>query len=475
MSTDTPTRPSVLVVDDDYVALERYRTVLEARDLAHYIMCEDSREVPRLLRERNVGVVLLDLNMPHLRGEDLLADMSSRYPDIPVVVLTAADDVDTAVKCMKLGAFDYMTKPVDPNRLVNAVSHALRIRDLQTEVQVLSANEAETTVSRPDAFKEILTKSPTMRKLMSYAETIAPSPKVVLITGESGTGKELMAQAVHRVSGRSGEFVAVNVSGLDETMFSDTLFGHVKGAFTGAETARPGLIERAAGGTLFLDEIGDLEPGAQVKLLRLLQEQEYYPLGSDRPRRSGARVITATNADLAARRREGGFRNDLFYRLIGHRIDIPPLRSRPEDIPVLLDHFLKESAEALGRPVPAVPRGLVGLLSSYDFPGNVRELQAMIYDAVSSSPAGTISIQRIRDYLDGRDGHEGGSTDTAHPSVYEEEEASPPISFSGRLPTLQEAEDYLVAEALERAEGNQSVAARMLGVSQSTLSRRLRK
>jgi DNA-binding NtrC family response regulator len=459
-------QPSILVVDDDEVALERYRAVLEAHDFPAYILCDDSRDVPELLSANHISVVLLDLNMPHVRGEDLLEDIAARYPDIPVIVLTGEDDVDTAVKCMKIGAFDYMTKPVDPNRLVNAVNHALRIRDLQREVQVLSTNDAEARVENPHAFEGIITASPAMRKLFSYAEAVAPSPKAVLITGESGTGKELMAQAVHRLSGKTGEFVPVNVSGLDDTMFSDTLFGHVKGAFTGAQGDRAGLIERAADGTLFLDEIGDLEHGAQIKLLRLLQEQEYYPLGADRPRKSRARVLAATNADLAERQQEGAFRNDLYYRLIAHRIDIPPLRSRPEDLTVLFNHFLEESAEALGRPVPTVPQGLFALLSSYHFPGNVRELQAMIYDAVSRSDGATLPVSFFQEYIDRQRGAgaEGGAPGR---------DGMPVISYSGRFPTLKEVEDYLITEALERAEGNQTVAARMLGVSQSTLSRRL--
>lgn len=301
MSRETAQRPAILVVDDDYVTLEKYRVVLDAHDLSDYIICEDSRDVAGILAENVVGVVLLDLNMPYIRGEDLLEDIAQSYPDIPVIVLTGADDVETAVNCMKIGAFDYMTKPVDPNRLVNAVNHALRIRNLQREVQVLSSSEAEMQIEQPEAFEGIITASPSMRKLFRYAEAVAQSPMAVLITGESGTGKELMAQAVHRLSGRDGAFVPVNVSGLDDTMFSDTLFGHVKGAFTGAQGERAGLIERAADGTLFLDEIGDLEQGAQIKLLRLLQEQEYYPLGADRPRRSRARIVAATNADLAAR------------------------------------------------------------------------------------------------------------------------------------------------------------------------------
>ncbi len=469
MSNDSRTRHSILVVDDDFVTLERYRAILETHELTDYILCEDSRDVRDLFVSRPIGLVLLDLNMPHVRGEDLLEEIAARYPDVPIIVLTGADDVETAVSCMKIGAFDYMTKPVDPNRLVNAIGHALRIRDLQREVQVLAANEAEARIEHPEAFEEIITVSPSMRKLFSYAEAVAPSPKAVLITGESGTGKELMAQALHRLSRKTGSFVPVNVSGLDDTMFSDTLFGHVRGAFTGADSERPGLIERASDGTLFLDEIGDLEQGTQIKLLRLLQEQEYYPLGADRPRRSRARILAATNADLSRRQQEGEFRNDLYYRLIGHRIDIPPLRARPEDLPVLFNHFLEESAAALGREIPHVPTGLLALLSSYHFPGNVRELQAMIYDAVSRSEPGALGLSYFSEYIDRQLGAAGAGSGGQSAAT------TPVLTFSGRFPTLREVEDYLIDEALERAEGNQTIAARMLGVAQSTLSRRLSK
>jgi DNA-binding NtrC family response regulator len=466
---DSATRPSILVVDDDFVTLERYRAVLETHEFTDYILCEDSRDVRDLLVRKTIGLVLLDLNMPHVRGEDLLEDIAARYPDVPVIVLTSADDVETAVSCMKIGAFDYMTKPVDPNRLINAIRHALRIRDLQRQVQLLTANETEARIEHPEAFEHIVTASSSMRKLFSYAEAVAQSPKAVLITGESGTGKELMAQALHRLSGSTGSFVPVNVSGLDDTIFSDTLFGHVRGAFTGADTERPGLIERAGDGTLFLDEIGDLDHAAQIKLLRLLQEREYYPLGADRPRKSRARILAATNADLTRRQQEGEFRKDLYYRLIGHRIDIPPLRARPEDLTALFHHFLNESATALGRDIPPVPKGLLALLSSYHFPGNVRELQAMIYDALSRSEPGTLALSYLSEYMDLRPGTTGVD------SAGRDTESAPVLSYSGRFPTLRELEDYFIDEALDRAEGNQTIAARMLGVAQSTLSRRLRK
>jgi len=466
---DLTTDPSrILIVDDDPVTTELFKTILEAHDRKNVLVCGDSREVMGILAKQSVSVLLLDLNMPHISGQELLPQITSEHPEIPVIILTSEDNVDTAVECMKFGAFDFMAKPIDRNRLVNAVSHAVKIRELQDEVYILSTPGEVVDLQDPDAFGEIITVSPNMRKIFRYLEAAARSPKAVLVTGESGTGKELVARVVHRLSGKTGDFVPVNVSGLDDTIFSDTLFGHTRGAFTGAESQRAGLIEKASGGTLFLDEIGDLQIGAQVKLLRLLQEGEYYPLGSDRAHRSGARIVAATNADLHQKQKDGTFRKDLYYRLMAHHAQIPPLRERREDIPPLAQHFLTESAAALGRPKPGLPRELIVLLSNYAFPGNVRELQSVIYDAVSRNEGGTLSVAHIRDYLRRQQEHNG-----AMPQGTTADGRN--ISYAEPFPSLKEVEDFFISEALHRAEGNQSLAASMLGVSQSTLSRRLRK
>jgi len=458
----------VLIVDDEELTSELYQAMLEEHGFPSPLCCNDSREVLGILERESISVVLLDLNMPHISGQELLHRISSDYPEIAVTILTGVDKVETAVECMKVGAFDFMVKPVDDNRLVNSVRHALQIRALQSEVRILAGPGTQVELKNPQAFAEIKTASPHMRKTLAYIEAVAASPKAVLISGESGTGKELAARAVHQVSGRSGEFVTVNVSGLDDTMFSDTLFGHKRGAFTGADRDRAGLVERAAGGTLFLDEIGDLELGPQVKLLRLLQEGEYYQLGSDRPQKAQTRIVAATNADLYLKQIDGSFRRDLYYRLIAHHVELPPLRRRPEDIPVLLDHFLVETAAALNKRVPTVPDQLYTLLAVYTFPGNIRELQSMVYDALSRHESGVLSLGAFREHIErSRDGAVSG-----RPAEHVHGEHAR-ISYRGEFPKLSEVEEYLVQEALAKADGNQSIAARLLGVSQSTLSRRL--
>ncbi len=299
-----------------------------------------------------------------------------------------------------------------------------------------------------------------MLALLQYLESVAETSHVVLITGETGTGKEITARAIHKASRRGGELVGVNVAGLDETMFTDTLFGHLRGAFTGADRARAGLVEKAAGGTLFLDEIGDLRPESQVKLLRLLESHEYYPLGSDSARRTDARVLVATNKDLCREAEEGRFRKDLYYRLRIHHVHIPPLRERFGDLPLLVDHYLQEGAEEIGEPFPQVPPCLYGLLRSYTFPGNIRELRSVVYDALSRP--GPLSLRIFREAL-GMD----APMPAAAPATADE-------LFAGRdrLPTIKEATEALVTEAVKRAEGNQSTAARLLGISPQALSQR---
>jgi DNA-binding NtrC family response regulator len=291
----------------------------------------------------------------------------------------------------------------------------------------------------------------------------------VLLTGETGTGKELMARAVHRLAAPRGDFVAVNVAGLDDQMFSDTLFGHTRGAFTGADRPRDGLITRAEEGTLFLDEIGDLAPTSQVKLLRLLQEGTYYPLGADRPRQSRARVVVATNRDVVQDVQAGTFRTDLYYRLRAHHIQIPPLRSRREDIPLLVTHSLAKAAAALHKPVPTPPLALYQLLNTYAFPGNVRELEAMVFDAVARHQGGSLALQAFKNAMEaGRSllaGEQRSASSLSSRSPWDAE----------LLPTLKEAEDALVAAALRHADGNQGVAAGLLGVSRQALNKRLRR
>jgi two-component system nitrogen regulation response regulator GlnG len=468
VETTFPVFP-ILLVDDEEQALLSFEMALRSANINHFVHCQDSREVIPLLREREVELMILDLRMPHLSGDELLLVITADFPEVPVIIITGANDVDTAVKCMKLGAFDYMVKPVERSRLVIGVKRAVELRELQRENRLLKAHVLSDRLEHPEAFSEIVTCSLSMRSIFQYTEAIAASPRPLLITGETGVGKELAAKAVHLLSRRKGAFVPVNVAGLDDNVFADTLFGHKKGAFTGADQPRAGLLEQAAGGTLFLDEIGDLSSASQVKLLRFLQDGEFFPLGSDLAKRSDARAIVATNQDLEAMQRSGRFRKDLYYRLRDHHIHIPPLRERMEDVPLLLEHFMEKAAAALGKNKPTAPEELLTLLSTHHFPGNIRELESMVFDAVGSHRHGKLSLDIFKSHL-----FQKPPSTTGHRMEQAPREGVC-VFFSDRLPALKEIENLLVDEAMRRAKGNQSVAALALGITRQALNKRLRK
>ena len=466
-----PRRP-VMIVDDEESILLAIDTTLRMAGMNNIITCGDSRQVLGILSEQRIEVMLLDLNMPHVHGKRLLDEINRDYPDIPVIIVTGAVDVETAVQCIKAGAFDYVVKPVEEERLLTAVNRAISFQDLRRENLALKQHILEDTLEQPEAFGEIVTSNKKMLLIFQYIESISRTSQPVLIRGETGVGKELIARTLHNLSGLPGNFVAINAAGLDDNVFSDTLFGHVKGAYTGANRARSGLIEQAAGGTLFLDEIGDLTHASQVKLLRLLQEGEYFPLGRDKPRTSDARIVAATNRNLSRLLETGEFRKDLSYRLRTHRIYIPPLRERLDDIPLLVAHFLEEAARTLEKKKPTPSPELVTLLNTYSFPGNIRELKSMIFDAVSRHKSGVLALQAFRSHI-GR-----SQPDKAEPPQRPQgtSERSPLIAFPATdLPTIKQATDSLVREAMSRANGNQSIAAGMLGISQQALSKRLKK
>lgn len=453
----------ILLVDDEPAWLRSLSLTLErSAGITNILTCQESRDVADILDRNKVGLILLDLTMPHMSGEELLATISEQHPETATIVISGMNQLETAVRCMKLGAFDYFVKTVEEDRLVGGVLRAIRMLELQRENQEMSSRVLAGELRHPEAFSGIVTADRAMHAIFSYVEAVAPSPQPLLITGESGVGKELLASATHLLSGCPGPLVAVNVAGLDDNVFSDTLFGHTKGAFTGAEQPRRGMIEEAANGTLFLDEIGDLSIASQVKLLRLLQEGEYFPLGSDRPKRLKARIIVATHHDLALKEADGKFRRDLYYRLRTHHVHVPPLRDRKGDIPLLLDHFLGQAARTLEKKKPTPPRELTQLLATYAFPGNVRELKAMIYDAVSVHRDHILSMESFHRAI--------GRPETPLAAVPE----GTPFSLLDRLPTFAEAAEMLVSEALTRANGNQTIAARLLGISQPALSKRLK-
>jgi len=360
----------------------------------------------------------------------------------------------------------------DKNELIGVI-HIVRDiterKQMEDQITLLKKHLLTGKLDNEAAFSQIITRSKKMRAIFNYIESVARSSNPVLITGETGVGKELIARSVHKASGLKGEYVAVNIAGLDDTVFSDTLFGHRKGAYTGAEKAREGLVVKAAGGTLMLDEIGDLSETSQVKLLRLLEEHVYYAIGADTPGNSSARIVACSNRNIEALMSDGGFRKDLYYRLCAHHVHIPPLKERLEDIPLLLNHFIEEAAKALKKEKPSLSPELVTLLSHYDYPGNVRELKAMVNDAVAQYSSGTLSLDSFKGFIK----QKGIVPEAYKPSSVVN--VSSLQDIFGKFPTLKEADDYMVADAMKRSNGNQGTAAALLGITRQALNQRLKK
>jgi DNA-binding NtrC family response regulator len=457
---DHPGTPTLLIVDDDPGVVELVGLYAKEAGFGTAVGAGTASEGLAALGSGSFMLVLLDLGLPDRPDGDALMEFLELAGNVPVVVVTADDRVETAVRCMKSGAFDYVDKPLSPPRIMSLLAHAKE--NIRLRVLLEPMNPA----LRSPAFSRIVTRSPLMLGLFQTIERLGPSPLPVLVYGESGVGKELIARAIHDVSGRDGPFVPVNVAGLDGALFSDVLFGHAKGAYTGAEGARPGLVKRAEGGTIFMDEIGDITAESQVKLLRFLQDGEYYPLGSDRPERSACRVVLATHVDLAEAVKAGRFRADLYYRLMIHIVTIPPLRDRREDLPLLVDYFSRQAAEHFKSPPPPADPAFVAALEGYRFPGNIRELSAVVYGAAADSGTGRLSITYAREYVARQRADQTMETkDSCVDYPYVTEESFPPLD----LLELQH-----IREALRRSGGNQSAAAVLLGVSQSTISRRIK-
>jgi DNA-binding NtrC family response regulator len=453
---------SILAVDDNTINLELMQKILEKEGFNRIFVCSDSRYVLDICKKNEIDIVLLDLKMPHISGEELLPEIRSLFPDIHVIVVTALTDIQTVIKCMKAGASDYVVKPVESQLLLSAIRRAQRILQLERENQTL--RKRTTSLKNPEVFQEIITRSRKMMDIFGSIESIAPTPWPILVSGETGVGKEMIVHAIHTISKFKGPFVSVNAAGLDDHMFSDTIFGHVKGAYTGADKDKKGLLQNASGGTIFLDEIGDLSISSQVKLLRLIQEGEYIPLGSEKVHYSDARIITATNQDLWSLQRSGKFRKDLNYRLRTHHIHIPPLRERMEDLPMLVEYFVEQAALIQNKDKPNIPEQLLKRLKTYFFPGNIRELRSLIFDAVSRNQSLSVKMieSKLQDQESGYADRQPGDNDSS-------------IVFPQTLPTLQQMSELLIQEALKRTSNNQTMAAERIGISQSALSRRLQK
>lgn len=374
-----------------------------------------------------------------------------------ILAVGPASDVRCAISAMQAGADVYFTED-ETDRLLAEIG-------LSDRVGAPVMPPPDSSHGGDDPFAGFITQDEQIRALFAVGTHVARTAAPILISGETGTGKEVFARSLHRASGRSGELVTENVAGIDDQLFSDSLFGHRRGAFTGAVGNRAGLIERASDGTLFLDEIGDLSPASQVKLLRLIEDGTYYPLGADVASRSHARLVLATNRSFVERVQSGRFRPDLYFRLATFHFEIPPLRARPNDIPLLVDHFRRVAADELAIGAPDFPPATVRLLCDHNYPGNVRELRGLVTTLVSYARdprIGAAELDRITASLLRRnlDAHD---------------RCASPVAFPDELPTIDEVTDQLIGEALKRSDGNQSAAARLLGISPSAVNKRLRR
>ena len=436
-------RGGILVVDDDPSYRNAVERILLQAGIAPVRAIPDGSSVHEEVETMRPEAVCLDLDLGSIDGKVVLEELKESWPDLGVVIMTGKHDLATVLDCMRWGAGDFLPKPFGAKDLLDAVR---RVSGTKVVPAAAEARPAPVPADA-EAFEGIVASSASMAEMFQQARDVACSPLPVLVTGETGTGKELVARALHRLRAPDRPFVAVNTAGLDDTMFTDTLFGHVGGAFTGGEKARSGLVEAAGDGTLFLDEIGDLSPASQVKLLRLLQESEYYPIGSDVPRRSRCRFVVATHRDLGSVQ---GFRADLYWRLQSHRVRVPALRERMEDIAPLCQHFAREAAREMGKIVPTFPDAFLKQISAREFPGNVRELRGLVYDLVARNRGFHLEPRAL----------------PTEPQLPLDEQ---------KFPTLEAMLQSHIERAVERCGGNRTAAAELLGISRQTLITRLKR
>jgi two-component system response regulator HydG len=443
-----PNATTLLIVDDEPSNVASLQKIFQ-REGIRVLTADGAKVALELVRTHRVHVVLTDLMMPGTSGVELLRALKQVSPDTEVVLMTAYGTVETAVQAMRDGAYDFVEKPLKRMAIVKSVRKAAERQSLVEENRTLR-QEIRLLTRR-----EIVGTSPALRRVLDVATQAAPSMATLLVLGESGTGKELLARYVHERSSRArGPFIAVNCSAIPETILEAELFGHERGAFTGAVGRREGRFAKAAGGTLFLDEIGELSPSVQVKLLRVLQEGEYEPVGGDTVK-SDVRIVAATNRDLRAQVASGRFREDLFYRLNVIAMTAPPLRARREDIPLLVDHFLGIYCHKNGRARLAVARPVTELLGEYHWPGNVRELENVIERAVVLCRGDTLNIDDL-------------------PEALVQASAPAPSALTIAMGTpLEEVESRLIRETLRHTKGDKSLAAQLLGISTRTIYRKL--
>ena len=436
----------ILIVDDEEIVRESLAGWLE-QDGYTVATAADGFEAIAQLKDHEWSIMLLDMKMPGMDGLTVLEQSKTIQPATTVVIMTAYATVETAVNAIKRGAYDYLVKPCDPEELSLMIQKIVREHDLVRENETLRR-----ALKRDYKFRDMVSKSAVMREVFQLAKTAARSQSTILVLGESGTGKELLSRAIHAESTRAeGPFVAISCSALTETLLESELFGHEKGAFTGAVVRRRGTFEAAHGGTLFLDEIGDISPKLQLDLLRVLEERKFCRVGGTDPITVDVRIIAATNRDLKKAVAEGVFRDDLFYRLNVIPITLPPLRDRREDIPLLVEHFVERLAIEMKRPVEGVSREAMATLMSWEFRGNVRELRNIVERAMVCASG---AVLQLDDFKLGD-----------NPSV--------PVKVAPA--SLEEAERRHIVAILDQTEGNVSQAARILEIDRVTLYNKIRK
>lgn len=449
----------ILIVDDDTGFLLTIREILMSAGMPEPALVSDSRDVMALIREHGFQFVLLDLFMPHLSGMDLLKKIKSESFDTECVMATASDDITAAVNAMKEGAYDYLTKPVQYEKLMILIQRAMERYCLRRGLSLYERKNTRADLGDPGAFSDMVAVDHAIIRVLRQVEMVAPTEYSVVITGESGTGKEMLARKIHELSNRSdGPFVALNMGAMSDTLFTDELFGHDKGAYTGASKDRKGFIESARGSTLFLDEITDLDITLQAGLLRVIQEKEYYRVGSSRSRNMDVRILVATNRDIFEEINQKRFREDLFHRLNMFHIHIPPLRERPGDILPLARLFLNHFSRETMKEITGLSQDLSAFLMEEPYPGNIRELKNYIASAVLRETGDTLTLAAM----------EKTSKSQPSPPV-----ATPLPQDRSLLPLARVEQDHIL-KVLNHTRNNRTRAATILGIGRKTLLRKLK-
>ncbi len=445
---------SILIVDDEISFLRSLRRLLWDRGYENVEIIQNPLDVMPALSNLLFDLIILDISMPELSGLTLLEEINQKYPQIPVIMLTAVDNVETALTAVKLGAYEYIVKPPENERLLLTIKRGLEQRLINLERDSLRSLK-QTSKKNRDNFPEIITQSPLMDKVFELIEIFAPTDETILIVGETGTGKDLIAKKIHDLSPRkNAAFVPVNLASISSTLFESELFGHLRGAFTGATQDKTGFFEAANNGTIFLDEIGELPRELQGKLLRVIQYSEIYRIGSTKPIKLNTRIIAATNKDLSVAVDKNEFRADLFYRLNRGYIQLPPLHQRKGDIKLLAEYFLEQASKKFNKSITGFAEHALIELENYSFPGNIRELENIVYNSVAKTK-------------------DNDSISTFYLPESNKAKILLSINHQNELSTIEDAIQKHISFVLNEVNGNIQKAASILGISERTLQRRL--